>query len=419
MSFEFRVSGFEFRVPHPPLSLIAMNHTHALTASEASMHRSNNAKPETRNSKRWHWLFALLLLLAPLAAEEKPELGSAETSIPPALVEEMKALGEGDKKTFAVRTESEIINLTVGDIYKNENKSCFQIAAIEKKGPDGGSFTITRIAGGTDPGQRFTRAHGLGPPTITAKLTLIDYYLMGGFALHPIALLGLVTIVLIVNGIFLYRRKRQLDPELIERAPKLLKKGDIAGLAELASERRGLLAVVCRALTERWRTSTFDDIKFRAETAAAGHINSMRFPVRLLNLISVAAPLIGLFGTIVGMVIVFEGLAGAQGAQKAAILASGIRVKLFATAFALIVAVPALFSYFLLNQKVNNLIAEAEELTERCMHRIAILKRGEAANPVAETEAEEEEEDETPVAEDADEDDEDEAPKKKPKPKPV
>jgi biopolymer transport protein ExbB len=374
---------------------------------------------------RWLLLLLLLLLCLPLLAEEKAELGSAETTIPPALQEEMKTLGDGDKKTFVIRTGSEISSLAIGDLYRNENKTFFQVSAIEKKGPDGGAMTLTRVAGGTDPGQRFTRAHGAGPATFTATFTLIDYYLMGGFALHPIALLGLLTIVLIVNGIFLYRRSRQLDPELVARAPKLLKQGDIAGLADLAAERRGLYAVVCRAMTTRWASSTFDDVKFRVETAAAGHINSMRFPVRLLNLISVAAPLIGLFGTIVGMVIVFEGLAGAQGSQKAAILASGIRVKLFATAFALIVAVPALFSYFLLNQKVNNLIAEAEDITERCMHRIAILKRAEpaVAQPEAD-DAEDEDEDEdeakpAPAADDADDDDEDDAPKKKSKPKPA
>ena len=60
-----------------------------------------------------------------------------------------------------------------------------------------------------------------------------------------------------------------------------------------------------------------EDIKERANIAAGAYLNRLRFPVRALNLISVAAPLLGLLGTIVGMVIVFEGVAGAGAAHRA------------------------------------------------------------------------------------------------------
>ena len=75
------------------------------------------------------------------------------------------------------------------------------------------------------------------------------------------------------------------------------------------------------------------------------------------------------------MVIVFEAVASATGAAKAQALAAGIRVKLFCTAMALSVAIPALFLYFIFNQKLSDLISQCESLSESFLHQLTLLKR--------------------------------------------
>jgi biopolymer transport protein ExbB len=126
----------------------------------------------------------------------------------------------------------------------------------------------------------------------------------------------------------------------------------------------------------RLEHSTMEDIKHRVEVAAGKQVARLRIPVKAMNLVAVAAPLLGLLGTIIGMVIVFEAVAGSTGAAKASALASGIRVKLFSTATALMVAIPALFLYFIFNQKLSVLISECEIVSERFLHLIAMRKRG-------------------------------------------
>jgi len=222
-------------------------------------------------------------------------------------------------------------------VYAN-NSTFFEVVAIKSQGSGGGKFTVRRIRGKVDPGLHWVLVEGSGPESITGYQTLLDLYLAGGMFMHPIALLGLGTMIMLFNCIWIYRRKRQCPTQFAEAAEQLLDKGDLEQFEALAMKEKGMLASICRALTDRFTSSTPEDIKNRCEIAAGVQINRLRIPVKALNLAAGAAPLLGLLGTIVGMVIVFEAVAGETGAAKAQALASGIRVKLFCTAGALCVA---------------------------------------------------------------------------------
>ena len=329
------------------------------------------------------WVAALLLVIsAPgTCSSEKPpdklDLESilADKDRAEILKNEMEEAGAGDNKEFAINTDNNISTLESGDVYRNDEKTFFKVSGINSKGSNGGTFVMQRITGMGEPGQKFVRVSGVGPLTIAARLTLLDLYVMGGPFLHPIALLGFAAIILAINSILIYRRSRQCPPQFIAAANEALAKGDVRKFEDLALKEKGLLPYVCRALADRYETSTVQELKERCEITAARQIQRLRIPVKALNLIAVAAPLLGLLGTIVGMVIVFDAVAGASGASKAAALAAGIRVKLFSTASALIVAIPALFLYFIFNQKLSGIIADCEVAAEQFTHRIAQLKR--------------------------------------------
>lgn len=305
----------------------------------------------------------------------KDELGSKED------VEKMLRgdLGEraGDQKKFDIRTDDDITALRVGDLYKNE-EAAYKIVAIKKQTAKGGEFTAERIAGQSDPQRRWilvSAKEKTAPKVIITHVSLLDLYLQGGPFLHPIALLFVAMIILTVNGLLIYRRKTQCDPAFAASAEAALVKGDISQFDELARNNKGLLPFICRHMTLDFDASTMAEIRSQVSVASAAQISRLRIPVRALNLISVAAPLLGLLGTIIGMVIVFEGVAGTSGAAKASILAAGIRVKLFSTATALMVAIPSLFLYFGFNQKLGVIIDECELIHERFLTLLARIKR--------------------------------------------
>ncbi len=293
-----------------------------------------------------------------------------------------KAPGEemetGDHKEYTVVTDDDTSALAVGDRYRSDDKTYFTVAQIPAKGAQGGSVVFKRTHGKEEPSNKYIRMTGKGPSTIAVRITLLDLYKQGGPFLHPIAFLLMLTIVLAINSFWIYRRRRQIPPVFVESARQALDSGDLKKFEDLALAERGLFAQICRALVDRFDTSTIEEIRGRVEIAAGSRLVQLKIPVKALNLISVAAPLLGLLGTIVGMVIVFESVSSSSGAAKATALAAGIRVKLFSTAFALVVAIPSLFLYFIFNQKLSSIVAECEDLTERFMHKIALMKRGAA-----------------------------------------
>lgn len=310
--------------------------------------------------------------LGSLAAEPAPE---SDLKLPGAEEEGGVA---GDNKVFTVATRDDIASLEVGDIYKNEDTS-FKVVGIASKGPKGGKFSVQRVAGKSDPQRKWRRLSGSGPVHIVSRVTLIDLYIQGGAFLHPIAVLFVVMLILAINCIIVNRRRRQCPAQFVADAEAALQAGDLRKFEDLAAKNSSLMAQICRAMIERFDFSTLEDIKLRVETAAGRQIERLKMPVKALNLIAVAAPLLGLLGTIVGMVLVFEAVAGASGAAKASALAAGIRVKLFCTAAAMGVAIPSLFLFFIFNQILGAIIGDCEMYTERFLHLLAIHKRGGAA----------------------------------------
>ncbi|MEI6210171.1 MAG: MotA/TolQ/ExbB proton channel family protein [bacterium] len=277
---------------------------------------------------------------------------------------EMGENAVGDNKQFTIHTADTLKDLAVGDLYKNED-TVFKIAQVQAKVPKGGTFVATRLMGMSEPQRRWVRISGKGPTRISSSVSLFDLYLQGGMFLHPIAFLFVVMVVLTVNGVLIYRRQRVCPDEYVVAAEEALLAGDLKKFEDLANTNTGLLAAMSRAMMIRFDSTSIDEMRSLTEGVATAHVYRMRIPIRALNLIAVAAPLLGLLGTIIGMVIVFEGVAGTSGAAKASVLASGIRVKLFSTATALIVAIPSLFIFFIFNQRLNLLIADCNNIAER------------------------------------------------------
>jgi biopolymer transport protein ExbB len=280
----------------------------------------------------------------------------------------------GDLKTFEIRTETDITTLQVGDLYKNE-ETAYKIVAVKKKSAKGGLFTAQRIAGQSDPKSRWTLVSGSGPKTIITLMTLLDFYAQGGIFMHPLALLFIAMLVLVVNDSLLYRVKAQCPAAFVTAAEAALRQGDLSRFEELARNTKGLMPFICRQLTVDLDESSISEIRTRVEAAVIARVNRMRIPVRALNLIAVSAPLLGLMGTIAGMVTVFEGIADTSGSNKASILAGGIRTALFTTIAGLTVAIPALYAYFLLNQKHDGIVGMCESIHERFLHLLGKIKR--------------------------------------------
>jgi biopolymer transport protein ExbB len=127
----------------------------------------------------------------------------------------------------------------------------------------------------------------------------------------------------------------------------------------------------------RFDTSTLEDITGRSELEGARQVRRLRLPLEGLRLMAAVAPLMGLLGTVIGIVISFEAVAfDAASAAKTQALALGIRMALFTTLGGLCVAIPALFIRFFGDTRLSAVVSECELHTEQFLHEIAQIKRG-------------------------------------------
>lgn len=114
-----------------------------------------------------------------------------------------------------------------------------------------------------------------------------------------------------------------------------------------------------------------DDTIFQAHDIAMSE-NIPRFTKRLhyLSMLANVATLLGLLGTIHGLILSFQAVATADPAQKQALLANGISVSMYTTALGLAVAIPAMVFYSFLHARQNTLI---EEMLEKCAKLTELL----------------------------------------------
>lgn len=97
--------------------------------------------------------------------------------------------------------------------------------------------------------------------------------------------------------------------------------------------------------------------------------------VNYLSMLANVATLLGLLGTIIGLIAAFAGVSGASAAEKQQILAEGISVAMFTTAFGLIVSIPCLVGFYLLNNRGDFIIEKIDEKSLAMFNILASLKR--------------------------------------------
>ncbi len=123
----------------------------------------------------------------------------------------------------------------------------------------------------------------------------------------------------------------------------------IATLPDSAPADRVLKAAMQAMNAGGRRASVEPDLEWRGNA----EVTQMSRHIRLLELIAIVAPLLGLLGTVLGMIRAFQSLAAAEGAANASLLAGGIWEALLTTAAGLMVAIPAAIAASLLGDRVD------------------------------------------------------------------
>jgi biopolymer transport protein ExbB len=193
---------------------------------------------------------------------------------------------------------------------------------------------------------------------------------IGSAMIWGLIALSVVNIVLIAAAAISNRRRDMLPAAEAEELRVLLASGRRRDAAEVAGRGRSDLSrIVSRTLDH---ADSGAEAMLRASEQAADEILSSRLrSLEKLNVIGQVAPMIGLFGTIYGMIVAFQGVAATGGAADPGILAGGIGTALITTFWGLLIAIPALSAYALVR---NAAIAVSDEALAAVDEMVSLLR---------------------------------------------
>jgi biopolymer transport protein ExbB len=130
-----------------------------------------------------------------------------------------------------------------------------------------------------------------------------------------------------------------------------------------ANEKKPLAYVIKRILERSDRDEK--SIECSLDIASSEVAPKLAKRLGQVQMVSNVVTLVGLFGTVIGLIVAFKALSFADVSQKQTILAQGISIAMTATAAALLVAIPTMFSYTFLFDKQNKLFAEIDEHSQK------------------------------------------------------
>lgn len=196
----------------------------------------------------------------------------------------------------------------------------------------------------------------------------------GGIVMVPIILASIIAAAIFLERIWTLQQRRVLPAELTEKVWKWVEQRQIQDKHIVALQQNSPLGKILAAgLANRHRERSV--MKEAIEDTGRHVVHELERFINALGTIASIAPLMGLLGTVLGMIRTFNTL-NAGGAGNPTMLAGGIAEALITTAAGLTVAIPALLGYKYLRGRVANLVVEMEK---EAMKLVQSIEAGEAA----------------------------------------
>jgi len=198
---------------------------------------------------------------------------------------------------------------------------------------------------------------------------------LGWFWLLVFAALSFVMVALIMMNLLQVRRDVLLPNDFVEEFEQKLNGKDFQGAYEIARNDDSFVARVLASGMGRLSRGYPEAVEGMQE---AGEDENMALEHRLsyLALIGTVAPMLGLMGTVQGMIASFEKISSSAVSPKPSELAEGISTALFTTLIGLGIAVPAMVFYSILKNRIQRLVLEIGMVSEGLMSRFAAVGKG-------------------------------------------
>ena len=206
--------------------------------------------------------------------------------------------------------------------------------------------------------------------------TLAGFFRDGGMFMYFILAVFVTGMAMVVERAYILIHKYNINARALwEKISKLIMAGELDRVQKLCGGSDAPLLKILNAgvsaadATDREIQNAIDEVSLEV-------IPLITKRIAYLSTLANVATLLGLLGTIQGLVQAFSAVGSAEPSQKAALLAGGISVALYTTAFGLIVAIPILVMYTILQVKAHKITDEIDEFSVKLINLLDRRRNG-------------------------------------------
>lgn len=195
------------------------------------------------------------------------------------------------------------------------------------------------------------------------EIVLSELLSDGGIMMYPLAALALIALILIILYLLTIRRASVVTNRFMNAADSMIRQRDFQGLVSYSRRRSEMVARLTQKtlvfLNEN-PTATASDIREVAETEGSRQSGLLSQRITWLGDIGAIAPMVGLLGTVIGMIKSFMQISQGNVGVLQQMLAAGVSEALVTTATGLVIGITAMIFHSFFKGRVNRLLSEFE-----------------------------------------------------------
>lgn len=186
---------------------------------------------------------------------------------------------------------------------------------------------------------------------------MLDFFYRGGPVMYPLLFCSLLSLTLIIERLLFWTREEgNRDRKLLTRFMELIEKNDLARAKEMTKDTSDFVirVLVCGVVHREF------SLRDALQMSVDEEIGRMRKYLPILDTMITLAPLLGILGTVIGIIRSFNML-GTIGVENPGMITAGIGQALITTAFGLIIAISALIPFNYFQSRVDTAVSEMEK----------------------------------------------------------
>ena len=205
------------------------------------------------------------------------------------------------------------------------------------------------------------------PSAVSAALNYFDFFVIkGGWIAYLIILLSVVAVALTIEFCVSIRRATIVPEGTLSRISTLLEERRYLDIIQLTSSEPSMVGAVLHAgLVEAG--NGFTAMERAVEEKLDERSSKLYRKIEYLNIIGNISPMLGLFGTVVGMILLFAEIHAADAFPRAQVVADQVAIALITTFWGLAVAIPSLSVYSIFRNRIDVLTAECAIATDKVL----------------------------------------------------